>query len=191
MAYTPNCPLGPQKINASQPIINANFQQLNTQFSVNHVALTAGSQNGKHTFVSMREQGADPATAANEGAIYTKLVGADDELFYRYQSNGAVVQLTSGGGVSPTNPGYCPLPGGLVFQWGNNFRNATGTFVITFPYTFTTSVFVCTGSWFTNGVINSNGAGGVSGPPGLASFTVDGPASNNLPGYFHWIAIGI
>ncbi len=44
--------------------------------------------------VQLAEQGADPSTGANEGAIYTKDDGGVTQLFYRADSDGTVYQLT-------------------------------------------------------------------------------------------------
>lgn len=51
---------------------------------------------GQHKKVSLQEQAGDPTTVSNIGYVYTKMVGAATELFYKNDA-GTVVQLTSGG----------------------------------------------------------------------------------------------
>ena len=49
--------------------------------------------------VHLLERVAGPTTVANSGAIYTKEVGGQSELFYREESTGTEVQLTNSGSV--------------------------------------------------------------------------------------------
>lgn len=51
---------------------------------------------GQHKFVTLQEQGADPAAIADRGRVYTKDVGGITELFYR-DSAGTIMQLTTNG----------------------------------------------------------------------------------------------
>lgn len=72
---------------------------------VNH-SWAGDANDGKHVQVELMAQGADPATVAAEGWLYTKTVLANVELFYK-DSSGAVLQLTSVGKVNVT-----PFPSG-------------------------------------------------------------------------------
>ncbi len=47
--------------------------------------------------VILKEQGSAPATPADAGAVYTKQVNGEAELFYRMESSGAEVMLTDRG----------------------------------------------------------------------------------------------
>ena len=47
-----------------------------------------------------------PTTGANEGAIYTKEADGATELFYREESDGDEIQLTSGGTIDWTNTAF-------------------------------------------------------------------------------------
>lgn len=115
MAYNSDIPEASDDPSQSQGQILANFQALNTFLSVNHVALNDGDQ-GKHKFVQMPEQGSAPATAANEGALYTKAVSGVTQLFFREESSGSERQLTSS--FSAATNGTLTIPGGLLIQWG-------------------------------------------------------------------------
>lgn len=53
--------------------------------------------------VSFPESAGAPSTDASEGAVYTKDTDGQPELFFREESDGDEVQLTSVGGVAPTD----------------------------------------------------------------------------------------
>ena len=53
-----------------------------------------------------------PTTAADEGAVYTKDVGGQAELFYRGESNGDEVRLTASGSLA--------FPVGVVIAYGGS-----------------------------------------------------------------------
>lgn len=130
MAYTPDIPAAGNDPSQDQPLMQANFQALNTYTSVNHVALDDVDQ-GKHKFLQMPEQTSDPATTANEGAVYTKENSGTAELFYRAESSGNIYQL------SPIKA-WCAFNGvgAPVILAGNNIasvaRTAAGQYTVTF-----------------------------------------------------------
>lgn len=104
MPYTDNVPQSGQTLGTTQPLIQSNFSIITTAQSVNHVAYDDADQ-GKHKFLQMPEQGSAPTTAANEGALYTKVdtgTPATTQLFYRNESAGTEQQLTGFGGSIPT-----------------------------------------------------------------------------------------
>jgi hypothetical protein len=73
MSYTPNIPQATDDPSESQPLILANFQQLNTQYGTagDHVEWTASSNNGKHKKVTWIDQSASPPSAGlNEMVAY-------------------------------------------------------------------------------------------------------------------------
>lgn len=97
MTYQANIPNPNDFISDSQPSIRTNFGQLNTQFSVDHVALTAGSDNGKHNQVTTPVSASHPATVAQEPIFYAM---EDDPTvgtlhFSRGESNAVPTPLTS------------------------------------------------------------------------------------------------
>jgi hypothetical protein len=79
----------------------------------------------------MPEQGSAPATAVNEGGLYTKVSNGTTELYWRKESNGAEVQMTDG--VPTGNTTF--LPGGLMLQWGSG-TGQTGGAAIVYPVAF-------------------------------------------------------
>lgn len=130
MAYTNNIPTASQFISVSQPLIQANFQELDTYTQVDHVALNATNQ-GTHNKVSFFEQAADPGVAGTFTELYTKNVAGKPRLFI--QNTDGIYQLS---GVNPVSAasGYTWLPGGILMQWGTN-TSASGA-IITFPVAF-------------------------------------------------------
>jgi hypothetical protein len=134
MAYTANIPQGPQLISVTQPLIQANFNELDNYTQVDHVPLNDANQ-GKHAKVTFREQTADPTTLPNEVALYTKDVAGSPSLFIRQQNDGTVSRFDS----ITTNPGRVFLPNGLVMAFGNQASVTNGT-VISFgaAFAFTT-----------------------------------------------------
>ncbi len=138
MTFNPNIPQPTDSpATDSQPQFLTNFQQLNTQFSQNHVALTALADNGKHTYVTLIDQGADPAVAVDEIALYSKSLGGVSTLYMRKENNGTVIQL-SAQDPSVAEPGSTFLAGGVILKWGfgaigSGVGGTTLTFVSAFP----------------------------------------------------------
>jgi hypothetical protein len=117
MAYTSNIPQATDRPNNSQSQILANFTAINTVNSVNHVVFNDADQ-GKHKFVTMPEQAADPTTAVNEVAIFSQesALTSVAELAIRKENNGDVVEFTSAG---KADPGWAILPSGILIKWGS------------------------------------------------------------------------
>lgn len=84
MPYNPNIPQANDDPRISQGELLQNFQQINTDFAVNHTSLTASGQNGYHTKVFFADPlGADPNLAAPESSLYTKTIAGLTELFFQ------------------------------------------------------------------------------------------------------------
>lgn len=97
MPYNPNIPQASDDPRNSQGELLQNFQQINSDYAVNHTSLTASGQNGYHTKIFFADPlGADPNLVAPESSLYTKTVAGLTELFFQ---NGAlasnVKQLTN------------------------------------------------------------------------------------------------
>lgn len=108
-------------ISASAAIVDTKLAQITTGSKVSTTAITTTTDftsTGNWTFnsVALPETTA-PSTAAGEGALYTKDTGGQPELFFREESDGDEVQLTSGGSligkflqfVSTTSTAYANL----------------------------------------------------------------------------------
>ena len=202
MAYNANIPQPTDTLNKSQGDLLANFQALQTLIDVNHYDFASGNQ-GKHMFVSMPVQAADPSTAGNEMALYTKLAGSPlvPHMFIRQQTNGAVVDFT-GVNFVPVLPwsigsqGSTTLPSGLILKWGSNTTPSSGSIgLLTVPFsTPFTSIFVPF-------AVAANPAGVINNSVTARIYTYSNSqiqvetffttSGNHFPVTFSWFAIGI
>lgn len=114
MAYNNAIPAAGDLISQSQDDIQQNFAAIQTLVEVNHETFAAANS-GKHKYVTLTEQGADPVTAINELALYSKDVGGVTALFLRNENNGAVVDITT---ATKAATGTCTLPCGITLKWG-------------------------------------------------------------------------
>jgi len=133
-AYS-NTPQAAQARNTTQPLIRDNFLAINDGFSINHLALDAVSDYGKHKYVSMPEQAASPGTDAHEGALFSAegAVSGVTELCFQREgiaATGAYIEMTAKSG------NYTYLPSGILLRWGNNTWTGDQTAVVanTPPY---------------------------------------------------------
>jgi hypothetical protein len=115
-----NVPNPGQNLLQTRDQINDNFSDIDTAFAVNHVDYNLSNQ-GKHNFVTMPIQAADPVTLANENAIYSKSVLGFVDMYYRNQNNGAVYNLTGSNiasvGATGNRSGYLNC-GGFLIKFG-------------------------------------------------------------------------
>lgn len=91
----------------SQSQCKANFQAINNVFSENHIPLNQELE-GKHGMTVFQEnKGVDPATGADQLALYTNLVGGKPVLFFRPHNSGTPIQMTADSisTVAPTTYG--------------------------------------------------------------------------------------
>lgn len=134
MTYTPDIPKSGETLGGTRERINQNFQDINTAFSVNHSPLDV-STDGKHIYMQMPEQSSAPGTAANEGALYTKVTDSVTCLFWQQESSGTEVQLTTSQTPTKSTNGATFLPGGILMQWGTEDSPSTNG-QVTFPTAF-------------------------------------------------------
>ena len=150
MTYQPNIPQPTSLISVSQNDILQNFQAIDAAWNINHEDFNTANQ-GKHIYVEMPNQGADPAGAATQMTLFSKLVGGNSQLFYKRDAEATAYQLT---GTNPTaaGSGSTFLPGGLFLKWGSVVPGSSPTAVV-FSSAFPTAVFSLTVS------INNNAPG--------------------------------
>jgi hypothetical protein len=135
MTYNASIPPATEYLSDSQPQILENFSQLNTLFAINHVTFdaVAASDRGKHTFISFVEQAADPSTAANELALYTKDLSGSPAVYLRKESDGDVILLYSPGAGSVTESASTTAAGVLIYGNGLTVTSpSTGIYSYTF-----------------------------------------------------------
>lgn len=140
MAWQSNIPQPGAKLSISQGDLLGNFIALNTWMGVNHYLPTNLANGGKHMFVSLPTQSADPATAGSELAIYSKIgTGGVPQIFWRQQSNGTVTEFTGATVVTSAGPtrtqGQTVLPSGVMIKWGVVTTSSVGSSAITYQGT--------------------------------------------------------
>ncbi len=130
MAYNNNIPQPTDTIASSQSPILQNFQAIKQLIDVNHGTFggTGVNQEGKHKFVEMPDQTADPAGATGEMTLYAKTYTKTS------QSEAFVLRNDLAGPNTPipftaclaNQNGWAWLPCGLLMKWGN-FALSSGT----------------------------------------------------------------
>lgn len=151
MAFNANIPQATDQISQSQGQLLQNFQALQTLIDVNHVDFASADQ-GKHMFVTMPNQGADPATGATEINLYNKVSAylTTQQLYLNNPSTGVPYEFTS---ILSASPGWTFLPSGALLKWGTG--SGTGPTTITFPvgaqYPVFTQVLSCQLTTFFSG----------------------------------------
>jgi len=196
-SYQPNIPTGLVNLDVDYQNIQNNFSQLNTSFGINHFPFDNNTpNNGKHTFVEMKDSGAIPAPlTGSEGTLYTKTAAAVTDLYYTPDNSTNEYQMTrtisASFGTFSSSTGWTYLPGGLLLQWGKVAGSSANTIPVVFPVAFTNPAYsvqviperaasspgdstltvIVTGSITTNG------------------FTIGNVGSHTMVGWY-WMAIG-
>jgi len=124
-----NVPLTGQSLGVTRVPINQNFSVIDAAFLVDHVDYNVSGQ-GKHNQVTMPVSGSAPTTLGGEAALFsqTSSLTGNPEMAWRRQSNGSVVEFTSG---TFATPGWTRLPSGILLKWGQT--TGTGLTTVTFP----------------------------------------------------------
>lgn len=137
MAYNPNIPQPTDIIANSQADILNNFTAINNLININHQTFGA-SDEGKHKFLQMPEQGSAPTTSVNEAGLYAAIgaVSAATELVFRRESNGTSIAFTE---CLASAAGWTRLPSGILMQWATVTIAGVSTFI--FPIAFTSACY--------------------------------------------------
>ncbi len=206
--YQPNIPTGSVPFNEDYLNLQANFQQLNIAYGVDHVpfsntsGISPGGQSGKHTIIHLQ---AASTTASNPPNNYpptaVPTVSVTGEVFCTQSNDGVstdeILWYQSGGGrlmqltrnflpVASTN-GYTFIPGGLILQWGTSTKSTDGS--TSFPLAFPSNCFGVNCNIFEN---NNNRHFISVKTKSTSAFTVSSRDSsgNDESNTFFWIAIG-
>ena len=94
MTYTANVPQSNQSLGGSQPIINANFTLIGSNFAENHVGFGLTNA-GLHTFVDLVSQGTTASNPAT-GIVshYANAVNGVTEWFFQRENSGSIIQMS-------------------------------------------------------------------------------------------------
>jgi hypothetical protein len=95
MTFTPGIPASGQSLGASRTQVLNNFSNYYNVVSQDHIApnLVGEGKHNKSTY-PIHVPTTDPTTAANEVAVYCKLLGAVPALFMRPENNGTPINCT-------------------------------------------------------------------------------------------------
>ncbi len=191
--YTPNVPQSTDIPAQSQDQMLQNFQSIDdgtNGFALNHISYTDATvnQRGKHKFLQMPEQTVAPATAANEGALFTKELSGITNLIWRQENNGSEIQLTNIAPLPAVN-GYSFLPGGIFIQWGLvTPAQSVSTRSVVFPTPFAAIYNIQVTGLRASSSPGTTDAWVVSGYT-INGFTIYNNGSHSFE--FLWMAIGI
>lgn len=138
MSFNPNIPTVNDQILVSYQQLRANFQQINSSFSSNHVGLTQDvSVSGMHKVLTTQPQNADPATSSTEVALYNKLVTGIPQLFYRPANSATPIQLTYSSLKADSSASQYSFIAGPFIIYGGNIENVSTGQTITLTPTST------------------------------------------------------
>jgi hypothetical protein len=181
MTYNAGIPLATDLISVSQGQLLANFQQLNTQFAVDHVAFNTGSGNGDghHKQTTFNASVSPSAPTGTQSVLYPQTVGGLIQLFFRNATT--TTQLTGASSVV-ANPGYVFLPGGLIMKWGvGAVTGSPVAFSPVFPTAAFAMIVVGTSTLYTGGFVVS--------ALSASAYTVSRTSGSGATGYYY-IALG-
>jgi hypothetical protein len=196
--FSTNVPQAAQKISATQAPIMNNFQAISELINVNHIGFENASDYGKHTYTSLPMQVSDPATLSGEMAVYSKSTPSGPnlaEIFYRYPSDGTVVQLTgsTGTGGGAANPGYAYMSPTVFMIWGTASVASNAPTTIVFPTGSGFPIFSSTPYqiYFSAATNYSNYyAGAYISSSSSTQFVFTVPSANYATSIY-WMAIGV
>lgn len=145
MSYQPGIPTGTVSLDVDYQNLQNNFQQLDTQFGIDHIpfsntsGIPPGGVNGYHTSVHFNPQSTTvtdppnnydptnsnplsyPAATAGFGQMFSCQVNdginTDESLYYLSGGN-RLTALTRNFAPTASTNGQTFLPGGLILQWG-------------------------------------------------------------------------
>jgi len=177
----------------SQAQLLENFSQLDIQFGTagDHVAFTAGADNGLHKQVRFNGIIADPGLADPRASLYLKTIAGNSELFFENFNVGAAVnvqrQMTNLTITSVGTDRSITTPWGIIIKFGRSFGMVAGQTVTyaggVFPNNFFSLSIAVESATPTRTVSYIPDAG----TAGRTSFTAYS-TNNNL--FFTYIAIG-
>ena len=141
MAYN-NVPQANQRISDTQPLIQSNFQQIQTAFSLNHVPIADASGNqGKHNFVTFPVQNPAPTITSPDIGLYSfaDAISGLNQLYFVNTANTVTnVPFTS---CRFANTGYAYFAGGILVKWGNATSSGGNPNSVTFLVSASIPVF--------------------------------------------------
>lgn len=133
----------------SQAQLLENFAQLNSQFGTagDHVAFTAGADNGMHKQISLNGVIADPGLPDPQASLYLKTIAGDSHLFFEnFDVGGAANVIRQMTGLAIPNLVNAGTAGGSLYRidfpigvtvYAGVTNLMTGNRTVTFPVAYT------------------------------------------------------
>ncbi|MEN6512212.1 MAG: hypothetical protein ABFD00_10350, partial [Chloroherpetonaceae bacterium] len=135
MTYQPGIPTGLIDLDVDYQNIQTNFQQLDTQFGIDHIPFsdTSGTVNGFHTSIHFNpisttatnppnnNPPVTPAALPGFGQLFSCELNdgiSVDQSLYFLTGSGRLIPLTRNLTPAANPNGFTCLPGGLIMQWG-------------------------------------------------------------------------
>lgn len=128
-----NVPVPGQTLGSSRDLINANFVDINTAFSVNHVQINDGSGNqGKHRVVEFPQLSSTPSFLVNEIGLFNQnYTGTSRSELWLTRGLGTPVPISAYVVPNTQVNGWTYLASGALLIWGRSTTSA-GTKMITY-----------------------------------------------------------
>lgn len=132
MTYHPNIPQSTDDPTSSQQDLLDNFAKIASDFAINHIPLTAGSNNGTHTKVFFPTGlSGDPNLASPASSLYSKIITGVAQLFFQNGNAPQNVSQLTGLPVANSGTNYgIATPWGITINFGS--ANAANPGSITF-----------------------------------------------------------
>lgn len=137
--YNRDIPDGPHNPSVDQPMMKVNTNSTMDLIAVDHVSFSS-NEGGTHNKSTYNRLLADPTTALNQIALYTKQESGNGTALFMVRDNigATVTNLTTSKIAAPiaTTSGVSWLPGGILIQWGTAVAVSSATpiaFNVTFP----------------------------------------------------------
>lgn len=116
---------------ASRDPIRTNFIVIQDRFDENHFDIDGGVGGGKHKFLQLpeipnAEAPTIPATAVNEGGVYTQVLNGNTELYFRRENNGNQVLLSNQVNAAVSFIAGASAVGGITPDYQYNIRPNVG-----------------------------------------------------------------
>ena len=138
--YNNNVPDAPNDPADDQPLMRVNTNSIASFLAVDHFGFN-NNDGGTHEQCTFPARASGPTTTSTQGAVYTKDVSGEIHLFYRRESDGAEIQLTTSQTPLQAQNGYSFLPGDILLQWGVATAIWSGANNVIFPTAFSAPAY--------------------------------------------------
>jgi hypothetical protein len=132
-------PAAGNRPSADQPLIQANFANINSFLSVDHIAPGTNNTAGYHSQVHLINEAAPGIGFANS-VLYSNIPAGDTKSWPFWQNSSGIFQMM-GTNIGTVNNGQAFLPGGIIIKWGFSPLPGGSTGSVTFSPPFPNNCF--------------------------------------------------